>query len=60
MTLKEYAETINNLLGKYGNLEVWYAKDDEGNGYQPIYYAPSVFDIPAEFSKDNKTVIVIN
>ena len=38
------SEMINNLsafLRTYGDLECWYAVDDEGNDYHQVYYTPS-------------------
>ena len=38
------SEMINNLtafMEKHGDLECWYAVDDEGNDYHPVYYDPS-------------------
>lgn len=39
MTLKEYAESINELANKYPDLLVVYASDDEGNNFQKVNYA---------------------
>ena len=30
-------------MEEHGDLECWYAKDDEGNGYQEVYYEPSKY-----------------
>ena len=38
------SEMINNLaafLRTYGDLECWYAVDDEGNDYHEVHYTPS-------------------
>lgn len=29
-------------MDAYGDLECWYAEDDEGNGYHPVYFSPSL------------------
>lgn len=42
MKLKEYAELINKIANHYPNLEVIYAKDDEGNDFQEVVYEPSI------------------
>lgn len=37
---------IKNLqffLEEYGDVECWYAVDDEGNAYHPIYFTPSCY-----------------
>lgn len=44
-TLNEF---INNLIKirdehDLGNLEVYTARDEEGNGYDPIYFHPSIY-----------------
>lgn len=35
-------ELIKELLEMDQELEVWTAKDPEGNGYNPLYYSPTV------------------
>ena len=35
-------EKLNNLAKRYPNLEVIYASDDEGNGYNYVSYEPSI------------------
>lgn len=43
MKLKEYKKFIDKLVKEgHGNKEVYYSSDDEGNSYEPVYYAPSV------------------
>lgn len=40
------SEMINNLqefMVKHGDIECWYAKDEEGNGYERVYFEPSRF-----------------
>ena len=44
MKLKQYLEQINNLIKENPNaleMEVITSKDDEGNGFNPVYYTPS-------------------
>ena len=46
ITLKQYRKMINDpALDKYEALPVVYARDDEGNGYDRILFAPTVMDI---------------
>lgn len=45
MKLKKYAELIKELADKHPNLEVVCSSDDEGNSFNPIYFAPSVIEI---------------
>ena len=41
MKLKEHAEAINKLLkAGHGELELWFASDNEGNGYHRVVYTP--------------------
>ncbi|MEY4333495.1 MAG: hypothetical protein RLZZ196_2238 [Bacteroidota bacterium] len=43
MTLKEYLNELNKLLEKNpqaGDFLVIHSSDDEGNSYQPVYFAP--------------------
>lgn len=40
------SEMINNLqlfLEEHGDLECYYAVDDEGNDYCPVHYEPSLY-----------------
>ena len=40
------SDMINNLqffIEEYGDLECWYAVDDEGNDYKPVYFSPSCY-----------------
>lgn len=42
MKLKEYIENLQAIYAKEGNLELIYSKDDEGNGFSILPYAPTV------------------
>lgn len=42
MNLKEYIKKLQELEKDYGDSEVWYSRDDNGNGYQMVNYAPSI------------------
>lgn len=44
MTLKEYIEQLQNFAETNPetlDMDVVYSRDDEGNGFQQIHYAPS-------------------
>lgn len=41
MTLKEYSDRLVELANKHPNALVVHSKDDEGNGFQPVHYAPT-------------------
>lgn len=42
MKLNELIGNLKQIKKDYGNLEVIYAKDSEGNGFQHISFGPSV------------------
>jgi hypothetical protein len=45
MTFKEYVDTLNTILYErpgLGNLDVVYATDAEGNGYERVHYTPTL------------------
>ena len=40
------SEMINNLqefMAEHGDLDCWYAVDDEGNGYSEVHFTPSLY-----------------
>ena len=41
-TLREYIAHLRKFTRKYGDLPVVYSRDDEGNGFQHIFYTPSL------------------
>ena len=42
MEISEMIENLQEFKAKYGDIECWYAEDDEGNGYRRIYFEPSL------------------
>ena len=45
------SEMINNLkefMATYGDLDCYYATDDEGNEYREVYYDPSMYYINSD------------
>ena len=42
MKLSKYIEGLQKTLKKHGDLEVVYAIDDEGNGYNSIQFDPTI------------------
>ena len=51
MKLKEFADNINKLLKdrpETAEFDVVSSKDDEGNGYNLVYYEPSVGNYDTE------------
>jgi hypothetical protein len=41
MNIKDYAIYINNLAEKYPEATMVFARDEEGNGYGHVHYAPA-------------------
>ena len=56
MTLNEYISELQKLQKKHGTKQVVYAKDEEGNGFQPVVFAPSVGNVDGsdEFDRDGQ------
>ena len=43
MKLKKYIEGLQKVLDEHGDIECYYARDDEGNGYQEVGYNGTIF-----------------
>lgn len=43
MNISEMIKNLQEFMEEHGDLECWYAEDDEGNGYKEIYYDPSLY-----------------
>jgi hypothetical protein len=43
MKISEMIEKLQELKDWHGDVECWYAVDDEGNGYSKIHYSPSIY-----------------
>jgi hypothetical protein len=41
MKISEMIKNLEKFMAEYGDLDCWYARDDEGNGYQEVYFSPS-------------------
>lgn len=48
MKISEMIKNLQELMAEYGDLDCWYAEDDEGNGYRKIYYDPSVYYVDSD------------
>ena len=59
MKLSEYIDKLNKILKLYGDITCVYAKDSEGNGFDEVYYDPSVgeYDDREFTSSDGETPI---
>lgn len=42
MKISEMIKNLQNFMEEHGDLECWYASDDEGNAYHKVYYEPSL------------------
>ena len=42
MKISEMIKNLEEFKAEYGDLDCWYATDDEGNGYQEIHYDPTL------------------
>jgi hypothetical protein len=43
MKVSEMIKNLQKFMAENGDLECWYAVDDEGNGYSPIYFEPTMY-----------------
>jgi hypothetical protein len=45
MKISEMIKNLEAVMLANGDLECYYAVDDEGNAYHPVYFEPSVYYI---------------
>lgn len=43
MKVSEMIANLQEFMKEHGDLDCWYVKDDEGNGYGEVYYAPTLY-----------------
>ena len=41
MKVSEMIKNLEEFKAEYGDLDCWYATDDEGNAYHEVYFDPS-------------------
>jgi hypothetical protein len=41
MKISEMIKNLEEFKAEYGDLDCWYATDDEGNAHHKVYYDPS-------------------
>lgn len=41
MKISEMIKNLQEFMEEYGDLDCWYAVDDEGNAYHEVYFEPS-------------------
>lgn len=47
MKISEMIKNLQEFMAEHGDLDCWYAEDDEGNGYKAVYYDPSLYYVNA-------------
>lgn len=45
MKISEMIKNLQEFMKEHGDIDCWYARDDEGNGYQKVYYKPTLMYI---------------
>lgn len=65
MKLKQYLEQLNKLAKENPEsleMEVFTSRDDEGNGYNAVYYSPAVHRTEnlCDVHTDDEEVVVLN
>lgn len=48
MKVSQMIKNLEEFMETYGDLECWYAVDDEGNDYKEVYYDPSLYYVDEE------------
>ena len=43
MKISKMIKNLQDFMNEYGDIDCYYAVDDEGNDYKEIYYTPSLF-----------------
>lgn len=42
MKISEMIKNLREFMEEHGDLECWYASDDEGNAYHQVYFEPGL------------------
>lgn len=45
MKISEMIKNLQVFMDEYGDIDCWYAVDDEGNEYHEVYYDPTLYGI---------------
>lgn len=48
MKISEMIQNLQEFMTEHGDLDCYYAVDDEGNDYKNIYYTPTLFYVDDE------------
>lgn len=43
MKVSEMIKNLQEFMAENGDLDCWYAEDDEGNGYDKVHFSPSKY-----------------
>ena len=43
MKVSEMIKNLQEFMEVHGDIDCWYAVDDEGNGYQEVHFDPSKY-----------------
>lgn len=62
MKISEMIENLQEFMEEHGNIDCYYATDDEGNDYHEVYYSPTFYYVntygdvfnPTEIDEDEK------
>lgn len=49
MKISKMIKGLEEFMAEHGDLECWYATDDEGNAYRPVYYTPSKYYVNEDY-----------
>lgn len=48
MKISEMIKNLQEFIEEHGDLDCYYAGDDEGNGYHEVYYSPTLMYVDDE------------
>lgn len=43
MKVSDMIKNLEAVMAENGDIECYYAEDDEGNAYHPVYFEPTVY-----------------
>jgi hypothetical protein len=49
MKISEMIKNLQEFMAENGDIDCYYAVDDEGNAYHPVYFKPSKYYINEEY-----------
>ena len=51
MKISEMIKNLQEFMNEHGDIDCWYARDDEGNGFQRVSYDPSLFYVDEHYGE---------